>query len=156
MSSNTPNDSWRRLPKMAATGALLAPFAKFTSQSAYAGSHEKRTGSDNLKAKALQYVHVATESTSPLYKDGSICGNCIQWKGGDAERGQCVLFAGVVVANAGWCSAWTKRWLNSANVEFFQKFLKLFESQGRQPCPATSPVQPSHKFPNSHQLLYPK
>ena len=68
----------------------------------------KKIELDNPQAKALQYVHVATESTSPLYKDGSICGNCIQWKGGDAEWGQCVLFAGVVVANAGWCSAWVK------------------------------------------------
>ena len=108
MSSNTPDNSRRRLLKMAATGALLAPFAKFTSQSAYAGGHEKKIDLDNPQAKALQYVHVATESTSPLYKDGSICGNCIQWKGGDAEWGQCVLFAGVVVANAGWCSAWAK------------------------------------------------
>ena len=77
MSSNTPDNSRRRLLKMAATGALLAPFAKFTSQSAYADGHEKKLELDNPQATALQYVHVATESTSPLYKDGSICGNCI-------------------------------------------------------------------------------
>ena len=77
-------------------------------QSVYAGSHKKKTWLDNLQAKALQYAHVVTKSTNPLYKDGSVCGNCIQWKVGDAEWGQCALFAGVVVATAGRCSAWVK------------------------------------------------
>tara|TARA_A100001388_G_scaffold223402_1_gene174221 strand:- start:919 stop:1248 length:330 start_codon:yes stop_codon:yes gene_type:complete len=108
MPSDVIDDSRRRLLKMAATGALLAPFAHLAEKSAYAGSHEKKIELDNPQAKALQYVHVASESKSPLYKDGSICGNCVQWKGGDSEWGQCVLFAGVVVANAGWCSAWVK------------------------------------------------
>ena len=96
---------------------LLAPFAKFTSQSACAGSYEKRSRLDSWQTKALQHSHVAIESTNPPYRDGFICGSCIQWKGWDAEWDQCA-----VAADAGWHSAGVKRQFNLTSIKFVQNF----------------------------------
>ena len=81
-------DSSRRcLLEVTAIGALLASFAKFTSQPALAGSHDKRLRLDGPQAKALQHAHDATKPPNPLYIDEFIRGNCIQWKERDAARG---------------------------------------------------------------------
>lgn len=54
-------------------------------------------------AKALGYV---TASTKP----GSICGNCMQFKGNPGDpMGPCAIFPGKQVASAGWCLSWGKK-----------------------------------------------
>ena len=62
---------------------------------------------DDPLAVGLQYVEDATTSTSPAYKAGSTCDNCLQIQGpaGDAFR-PCAIVPGKLVAGAGWCSAW--------------------------------------------------
>ena len=61
-------------------------------------------------AVGLQYVEDATASTSPAYKAGSTCANCLQIQGtdGDAYR-PCAIVPGKSVAAAGWCSAWVAK-----------------------------------------------
>jgi exopolysaccharide biosynthesis protein len=65
------------------------------------------------QAIALGYVADATKADKTKYKNyaaGQICGNCAlyQGKASDAVAG-CPLFAGKVVANKGWCSAYAKK-----------------------------------------------
>ncbi|TDJ41592.1 MAG: twin-arginine translocation signal domain-containing protein [Gammaproteobacteria bacterium] len=62
---------------------------------------------DDPLAVGLQYVEDATASSSPAYKAGSTCDNCLQIQGpaGDAFR-RCAIVPGKLVAAAGWCSAW--------------------------------------------------
>ncbi len=65
------------------------------------------------QAVALGYVANATKADAkkyPKYAAGQHCGNCAlyQGKSGDAHA-PCPLFAGKVVASAGWCSAWAKK-----------------------------------------------
>lgn len=65
---------------------------------------------DNPQAKALAYIENAEESQHPSYKAGSNCANCNFIQGADGEAWRpCQLFAGFVVANKGWCSAWAKK-----------------------------------------------
>jgi hypothetical protein len=61
-------------------------------------------------AVGLQYVEDATAATSPAYKAGSNCANCLQIQGtdGDAYR-PCAIVPGKSVAAAGWCSAWVAK-----------------------------------------------
>ncbi len=64
------------------------------------------------QATALGYVADATKADKakfPRYADGQHCGNCQLFGGGAAATGPCPLFAGKVVANKGWCSAWAKK-----------------------------------------------
>jgi hypothetical protein len=57
-------------------------------------------------AKALMYVHDATQSKAPNYKAGQICANCIQIQGDKGDWRGCTAFPGKLVAAKGWCSAW--------------------------------------------------
>jgi len=65
---------------------------------------------DDPLAVGLQYVEDATASSSPAYKAGSTCDNCLQIQGpaGDAFR-PCAIVPGKLVAGAGWCSAWVAK-----------------------------------------------
>jgi hypothetical protein len=68
-------------------------------------------------AVALGYVADATKADKAKFKNfaaGQHCGNCAVFQGKysekpNAEWGGCPLFAGKQVANAGWCSAWSKK-----------------------------------------------
>jgi putative hemolysin len=67
----------------------------------------------DAQAAALGYVADATKADKAKFKnyaDGQHCGNCalFQGKATDATAA-CPLFAGKVVANKGWCSAWAKK-----------------------------------------------
>ena len=65
---------------------------------------------DDPLAVGLQYVEDASKSTSPAFKEGSNCANCLQIQGneGDAFR-PCAIVPGKLVAAAGWCSAWVPK-----------------------------------------------
>jgi hypothetical protein len=68
-------------------------------------------------AVALGYVAEASRADKAKFKNfaaGQHCGNCAVFQGkysekANAEYGGCPLFAGKQVANAGWCSAWSKK-----------------------------------------------
>lgn len=45
----------------------------------------------------------------PKHDASQYCGNCALYQGGTASTGRCPLFAGKVVENKGWCSAWAKK-----------------------------------------------
>ena len=60
-------------------------------------------------AKAVAYVHDATQTSNPAFKAGSNCANCALYKTPEADWGPCALFPGKLVAGQGWCQAWAAR-----------------------------------------------
>ncbi|MFC5579002.1 high-potential iron-sulfur protein [Lysobacter niabensis] len=65
----------------------------------------------NPVAKGLGYSENAASVKHAMYKPGSTCANCAQFKpvAGDAAYGLCTLFPQNTVASKGWCSAWAKK-----------------------------------------------
>jgi len=64
-------------------------------------------------ATGLGYKHDAAlidKAAQPKYVPGEHCGNCqlFQGKAGD-QWAPCAIFAGKLVAGAGWCSAYSKK-----------------------------------------------
>lgn len=93
----------RRVLKLAAlgTGALM------TARVPSVFAEDDRLDPEAQQAKALNYVHDASEAADhPNFKEGSNCANCQLWTGGDAEWGGCDIFPNKKVAAAGWCTAW--------------------------------------------------
>jgi len=101
-------ESRRRFLRAAAVGGIALPIAGLLGRSA-AGADKPKLDPGSSQAKALQYVQEASQaSDKPGYKDGAICGNCLQWTGGDAAWGGCNIFRGKRVKRSGWCSAWAE------------------------------------------------
>jgi len=65
----------------------------------------------NAVAKGLGYSENAASVKHAMYKPGSTCANCAQFKpvAGDSSYGLCTLFPQNTVASKGWCSAWAKK-----------------------------------------------
>jgi len=68
---------------------------------------------NDAQAKALGYVVDSSKvdaKANPTHKAEQKCSNCVQYKGaaGDAS-GACNLFAGKMVAAAGWCKVYAKK-----------------------------------------------
>ncbi len=93
----------RRIFLFAAAGAALAPSARAQTKLAV----------NDPQAVSLGYVLDATKADAkkfPKYAAGEHCGDCalFQGKPGDAW-GPCPIYGGKLVANQGWCDAWTKK-----------------------------------------------
>lgn len=98
----------RQLLKTAIAGLVALPAGGFVGE-ACAAELPHLDEKDAL-ATAMGYVHDAKKidpKTMPQMKAGARCDNCIQLVGkeGDAWR-PCNLFAGKLVASAGWCKVW--------------------------------------------------
>lgn len=65
----------------------------------------------NPVAKGLAYTENAAGVKHAMYKPGSTCANCSQFKAlaGGGAYGLCTLFPQNTVAAKGWCSAWAKK-----------------------------------------------
>ncbi|WP_405228240.1 high-potential iron-sulfur protein [Lentisalinibacter sediminis] len=68
---------------------------------------------DDPQAKALGYVHDATDvdqSKYARYQPGQACSNCQLFQAkGDEEWAGCSIFPGKLVNTAGWCSAYAPK-----------------------------------------------
>ena len=53
---------------------------------------------DDPTAKAVAYVHDATQTSNSAFKAGSNCANCALYKTPEADWGPCALFPGKLVA----------------------------------------------------------
>jgi hypothetical protein len=71
---------------------------------------QDKVSEDDPAAAALGYKNDASTVDAakfPQRKDGQHCGNCRLYSAGSEEGwGNCGIFPGKQVANAGWCSAW--------------------------------------------------
>lgn len=106
----TDNTMTRRGFVGAAVVAIPAA-AIFTSREAAAQAAQNLPKLDlnDPVAKALMYVHDASQSKAPNYKAGSDCANCVQIQGTTGEWRGCTAFPGKLVNAKGWCSAWAKK-----------------------------------------------
>ncbi|WP_405236361.1 high-potential iron-sulfur protein [Lentisalinibacter orientalis] len=82
-------------------------------EAAAAGDGRPKLSVDDPQAKALGYVHDATEvdqSKYARYQPGQACSNCQLFQAkGDEEWAGCSLFPGKLVNAAGWCSAYAPK-----------------------------------------------
>lgn len=103
----------RAFLRMTATGLLAIPAAALL-RPAPAGAQEMpKLALDNPQAKALAYVHDASnvdKSKQPRYQEGQICANCALFQAkGDEEWAGCSIFPGKLVNANGWCSAYAPK-----------------------------------------------
>lgn len=103
MSRKTTDQRRRRFLGMAAA----AP-AVLVSGVPRAGAAESRLDPSSEQAKAMKYVHDASNAPADMRQEGATCANCIQWTGGDAQWGGCKIFPGKNVNRDGWCTAWVQ------------------------------------------------
>jgi hypothetical protein len=99
--------SRRRLLQGALAGLAAVPAATLIARDASAAELLSET---DAMAKSLSYVGDASKvvaSTSPTYKPGQVCANCIQFTGkAAAADGTCTIFPGKLVKAKGWCKVW--------------------------------------------------
>ena len=108
MSRNTTDLHRRRFLRGTAAGIAAFPIAGLFGPAQ--ASDMPRLDPSDPQAKALQYVHDASDATEfQQFKEGSNCANCMQWQGGDSEWGGCPIFPGKAVSRNGWCTAWAKQ-----------------------------------------------
>jgi len=65
------------------------------------------------QAKGLGYVvdtSKVDDKTNPMHKPDQKCANCAQYQGKATDASApCTIFAGKLVAGAGWCKVWVKK-----------------------------------------------
>jgi hypothetical protein len=106
MSDPVPPSTIRRKFLLACSIAAATPLA---ARSAFAQQKQK-VDPGSAQAKALNYVEDASKAKDPKHKPDQFCHNCQMFQAGPNEAwGPCAIFAGNLVANKGWCSAWVKK-----------------------------------------------
>lgn len=103
----------RTFLRMTATGLLALPVASLLKPGNAAAQDLPKLELDNPQAKALGYVHDASEvdaSKYARYQEGQLCSNCALFQAqGDEEWAGCSIFPGKLVAANGWCSAYAPK-----------------------------------------------
>lgn len=88
----------------AAVAAAAVPWSR-----AGAADDLPRVSEDDETAKALQYVHDASDAGEGR-GDDEYCHNCRYFKGTqDTSWERCDLFPGKTVAAQGWCNTWAAK-----------------------------------------------
>ncbi|ABI56935.1 high-potential iron-sulfur protein [Alkalilimnicola ehrlichii MLHE-1] len=97
----------RNFLKTTALGVAAVPFAGVMLQQQVAKADLPQLSEDDDIAQSLDYVHDAADAADhSAYQEGSTCGNCSLWTGGDAQWGGCQIIPGHHVNRDGWCNAW--------------------------------------------------
>jgi hypothetical protein len=109
MSDKDVNKQRRTVLRIAATGVAVVPLSALLGSRAAAVEQLPRLSEDDRAAKALQYVHDASASTSDKHKDGQVCKNCNLIRSDEGEWRPCAIFPGKAVNANGWCAAWVGR-----------------------------------------------
>lgn len=107
MSNPAESQARRRFLKLAAAGAVAAPFAAVVLPRTGRAQDLPHLSADDPTAKALAYTDDASTATgNAAFKPGADCLNCTfyQGKAGD-EWGPCMLFPGKAVHSKGWCAS---------------------------------------------------
>ncbi len=109
MSDRQFSQNRRRLLRQAVLGVAAAPLTYMGVRSSDVLAQDMpQLSEDNPQAKALNYVHDATDKDDMRQAD-AICANCQLYTGASGEQwGGCSIFPGKVVNADGWCSAWAK------------------------------------------------
>ena len=92
--------------------SLAGIFAGTVGKSTFANSRASLNENDPM-AKALGYVPDVANPVikkEAMYKEGSNCANCLQFKNIDDNGvGDCSLFPGKGVPATAWCKAWAAK-----------------------------------------------
>lgn len=95
------------------TAQAAAETAQSQAGQAAGGDSRPKLSLDDAQAKALGYVHDATnvdQSKYARYQPGQACHNCQLFQAqGDEEWAGCSIFPGKLVNRAGWCSAYAPK-----------------------------------------------
>jgi len=100
----------RSLLKGALAGLAAIPVVSVITEANAAGV---ALDPNDPQAKALGYIVDGSKvdaKANPMYKPEQKCLNCAQFKGAATDAsGSCNIFAGKMVAAAGWCKAYAKK-----------------------------------------------
>ena len=95
--------------KVVITGAATLPLGSILLQrNAYSGDLQ-HLSEDDTTAKALNYVHDASNAVADKRKQGTYCKNCNLIQGQEGEWRPCSIFPGKLVNENGWCAGWVGR-----------------------------------------------
>ena len=108
------NRGRRRFLGLTATIAvlpMLSPLAAAAPAKPAAPAKLPKLTDANPVAKGLGYSENAASVKHAMYKPGSTCATCSQFKAvaGGGAYGLCTLFPQNMVASKGWCAAWAKK-----------------------------------------------
>lgn len=97
----------RKLLGAAVSGAVLVPLASLLG--ARSARAAEKLSEDDSQAKALHYVHDASDAKHDSYDKGELCKNCNLIQSDSGEWRPCAIFPGKLVNEDGWCSAYVKK-----------------------------------------------
>jgi hypothetical protein len=104
--SHSSRSSGRRKFLFTCSVAAAAPLVARTVQA----QQKQKVDPSSAQAKSLNYVEDAKQAKDPKRKPDQFCHNCQMFQADAKEKwGPCAIFAGNLVANQGWCSAWIKK-----------------------------------------------
>jgi hypothetical protein len=86
-------------------GAASVALANQASAQAMVGEAEPQASALGYKADAT----TVDKAKFPKYAAGQNCKNCALYGAKTADAGTCGIFAGKLVAGAGWCNAYAKK-----------------------------------------------
>ena len=99
----------RKALKVVITGVATLPLGSILLQrNAYSGELE-HLSEDDATAKALNYIHDASNAVADKRKQGTYCKNCNLIQGQEGEWRPCSIFPGKLVNENGWCAGWVGR-----------------------------------------------
>lgn len=99
----------RTVLKLVITGVATVPLGSILLQRNAHSEELQRLSEDDATAKALNYVHDASDAAGDKRKQGTYCNNCNLIQGQDGEWRPCSIFPGKLVNENGWCAGWVGR-----------------------------------------------
>jgi hypothetical protein len=109
MSETSIDRQKRRLLKLSVLGVAAVPLGALVVQGRARAGEEQRLSEDDPTAKALSYVHDASNAPAGKRKEGTLCKNCNLIQTQEGEWRPCSIFPGKMVNENGWCAAWVGR-----------------------------------------------
>ena len=99
----------RRILKLAVSSAAVVPLSSLLVHRQARSGGLPPVSEDDPAAKALAYVHDATQSSDPKRKPDQFCKNCNLIRSDSGQWRACQIFPGKGVNENGWCTAWIRK-----------------------------------------------
>jgi hypothetical protein len=92
--------------KLVFTGVATVPLSGILLQRNAHSQELPHLSEDDPTAKALSYVHDASNADPDKRQSGTYCKNCNLFQGQEGEWRPCSIFPGKLVNENGWCAGW--------------------------------------------------
>lgn len=109
MANSTVNEQRRRTLKLAVTAVATVPLSSLLLHREARSGDLPQLSEDDSTAKALSYVHDASNAPADKRKEGTFCSNCNLIQSQEGQWRGCSLFPGKAVNENGWCLGWVGR-----------------------------------------------